>query len=437
MLPPNAVPTEEDHSMKPQTFLAFAAAVLLVAPAPARAQWTRVPEIPANGVVSLFARGDTALAGTIDALYISTDAGATWRQSKRGAGSAFAIVQTARVRNHRLYVGTGGQGVFTSDDMGLSWQPFNEGLVGGFLDSQLDVADFDFRGDSLVAGTFGAGAWVRSLAPGMNTWHPFGGLFEENQAANVADIAVGGSRVLAAAGGNGSVFRRDPGDAEWTISWLNNVGLAPGVQVTETAFNGHGWVAGTAVGVFRSAAGQEPWARSDPGFGVIHHTAFAVRGRTIFAAFDIDPGAVAIDSSADDGATWQLMDVLPQVFNFRMAMVGNVLYAARLDGLWRRTGGILDVPGDGARGLSFGIVGRQPVGSQVRFAFELPAPASASIALYDVRGRRVGGIAGQALSAGPHQLVLDTGALRPGVYQARLVAGSQVATKRVVRSAGE
>jgi hypothetical protein len=114
-------------------------------------------------------------------------------------------IQAVRIRNGRLYAGTFGQGVRVSDDLGTSWQDFNQGLVGGFEDSQLDVVDLQFRGDDLFAATAGAGVYSRKLS-GPGGWQPFGGVFELNQAANVTALAVGGGRLLASAGGNGMVF---------------------------------------------------------------------------------------------------------------------------------------------------------------------------------------------------------------------------------------
>jgi hypothetical protein len=56
--------------------------------------------------------------------------------------------------------------------------------------------------------TAGAGAWVRNLAiAGM--WSRFGNAFEPNQTSNMNRLAAGGSRLLAAAGFNGTVFHRD------------------------------------------------------------------------------------------------------------------------------------------------------------------------------------------------------------------------------------
>ena len=68
--------------------------------------------------------------------------------------------------------------------------------------------------------------YVRSFAAG--NWHHFGEVFEPNAASNTNGIAGGGTRLLVSAGANGMVFFRDPGDADWTRSWLDNTGLAPG-----------------------------------------------------------------------------------------------------------------------------------------------------------------------------------------------------------------
>ena len=73
-------------------------------------------------------------------------------------------------------------------------------------------------------------------------------------------------------------------------------------------------------------------------------------------------------------------------------------------------------------------------------AFEIPAPVGdgtdVDISLYDVIGRRVQVILHRYLQPGTYQLNWQTvaarGHLEPGVYFVRLVAGSNVRTKKVI-----
>src|SRR5258707_52995 len=230
---------------------AFAAA------SPAAAQFTRVTELPASAIFSVRATGDTIVAGSDTSVFVSTDAGTSWKLSTRLSPAAKTI-SAVRMLNRRLYAGTFGQGVFVSDDLGSTWHAFNEGLVGGFLDSQLDVSEFEVRGDSLYVGTEGAGVYVRRLSP-AGTWSPFGSAFEPNQAANVSSLALGGTRLMASAGSNGTVFVRDPADAEWAVSDLANTRLLAGVQAEAAAFTGSSWVVGTSIRGFHSVLGPAPW----------------------------------------------------------------------------------------------------------------------------------------------------------------------------------
>jgi hypothetical protein len=404
---------------------------LLAAAAPASAQWSKVPAIPVTTVYSLFANADTIVAGVDTATYVSTNAGASWQLSARVAASA-AAVPGAWFRNGRLYAGTFGQGVFVSDNLGTTWQAYNQGLVGGILNSQLDINDLQQRGDSLYAATAGAGVYVRGFAP-ADTWHHFGEEFEPNQASVVDDLALGGTRLVAAAGGNGSIFRRDPGEIEWTISWLNNVGLFPGVQVRESAWTGTGWVVGTNIGVFRSALGQEPWTFSDLGLGSLSNEAFATEGHRVFGGFSI-PNAAIMEFSDDDGANWQLLESLLHAFVFRLAVVGNTLYAGRGDGLWVRSiGNVSAPPGGGvASGLQFALAGANPVEDTTRLRFDLPEAGPASIEVFDVRGRRVGPAIRESFAAGPHEITWGARDLSPGVYSAQLSAGNRHAVVRIV-----
>ena len=421
------------HQMPADTLRRWIVAFgLFIVVSPASAQWTRVAELPAADVFTVRATGDTLVAGTRTVAYVSIDGGVSWRASAT-PGTGVPVIQSVLVRNGELYAGTVSQGVFVSHDLGQTWQGFNQGLVGGVLNSQLDVSDLVARGDDLYASTFGAGVYVRNLA-GAGSWSHFGEEFEPNQASNVLSLALGGTRLLAMAGGNGSVFFRDPGQPEWTVSWLNNVGLHPGFQASAAAWTGTGWVvfAESGRGVFASVLGQEPWTFVNLNIGIIDQAALATRGHRLFAAFDVPNNAV-VEQSGDDGATWQVLDVLPNVCVYKMAMHGTDLYAGRADGLWRRSTATVSVPGNGAPGFRFALAGPQPATGDVRLRFELPEAETAAIEVFDLAGRRAVEPIRESWAAGVHEVSLGERALGPDVYAARLTAGDHQEVVRVIR----
>jgi len=405
--------------------LALCAAVALGA-APARAQWSQIPGTPTTEFFSAWASGDTITAGADTAVYVSTDAGASWHVSTKPVAGVTSI-QATRILDHRLYAGTFGQGVFVSDDLGASWQGFNQGLTGGILDSQLDVTDLEVREGTLYAATAGAGVYARDLA-GSN-WQPFGAALEPNQAPNVNSIALGGTRLIASAGSNGMVFFHDPGDADWNVSNLDNIGVHAGIDAMMSIWTGSVWVVGTNLGLFTSAAGAEPWTRVDPGFGVLDWTAFASQGGHLYAAFDLPLGVVIEESG--DGATWQLDEGLANVFVKELAISGGSLYAARGDGLWERAiGSVAAVRGGPNEDPSFALAGPQPFRDSARLSFALREPGPAAIDFFDAQGRVAAPRIAGPWSAGSHAVTLDAQRLAPGVYLARLTAGR---VQKVVR----
>jgi len=412
--------------------IAAGALALGLGSAPASAQWSQVAEIPATPLFSLFVNGDTVAAGADTTVQLSLDGGATWRHSTQPVAGVRAIT-AVRVMNGRLYAGTFGQGVFTSDDLGLGWQGFNQGLVGGFGDSQLDIDDLVPRGDTLYAATAGAGVYLRRLTPPA-TWQPTGTPWDPQQAQVVNSIALGGKRLLALAGVNGMVFRNDPGELDWTESDLNNAGIAAGVQASTAIWTGTGWVVGTNIGVFRSVAGQEPWTGVGLGLGPLRWSAFAVQGGHLFGAFTNGTLAV-VGQSADGGATWTDPEVFPDVFVQAIGISHAQLYAARADGLWRREQPPLTVPPPAvATGVSLALAGPQPFADRATFRFVMPQPGEATLELFDVMGRRTGVRVGGAWPAGPSTVSLDARGLAPGVYAARFVAGAAHAELRIVHT---
>ena len=420
--------------MRPQgqmlAALLAAAAVFPSLPSTARADWAQVPEIPTTQLFSMFANGDTIAAAVDTAVYLSVDAGATWRKSARPVSGAGAI-EALLVHDGRLYAGIFKHGAFVSDDLGASWSDFNQGLVGGVLDSQLDIVDFVVRGDSLFAGTAGAGVYVREIH-GPSAWSHFGEVFEPNQASTLNSLALGGGRLLAMGGANGMVFFRDPGDPEWTVSNLDNVGIHAGLQATTAAWTGTGWVVGSNLGLFHSTAGQEPWTRVDLGLGPVNWSTFVTQGGHLIGAFDLSTLA-EIEQSDDNGATWHSPEVFGGAFIRGLGISAGQLYAARGDGLWRRALGTVSVATyDRANNLRFALAGPQPVRERARLAFELPESGRATLELFDVSGRAVAEPIQGTWPAGAHELWLDASRLGAGVYYARLTAAGQMRSLRLV-----
>jgi hypothetical protein len=344
-------------------------------------------------------------------------------------------VEAVRVHDGRIYAGTRGQGVFVSSDLGASWQDFNQGLVGGFANSQLVIMDLLVRRDSLYAATEGSGAWIRNLAtPG--TWSHYGDFIDRAQASNMEGIAGSLTRLLGCGGFNGDVFLRDPDDVDWTESLLFNDRLAAGLAPLSAVWTGHSWLVGTNIGVFHSATGQAPWTYFDFGLHPTLFASFALRGDIVFTHFASGEGT-GIEYSTDDGVTWQVLDAQPATFTYEIATIGDRLYAGRVDGLWRRSiAAITGAPGPDAgpsTSLHFAILGLRPSQDEVHFRFQLPRAGRVRIDLFDVSGRRVAAAVDQTLPAGRNDVNWNAGHLASGIYLTRLSTAARSETVKLVR----
>ena len=408
----------------------LALVLLLLAATDAHAQWTRVEEIPQANVYSVFTNGDTIAVGSDGDAFVSVNGGATWIPSAPIVPDTIAVEDVV-VRNGRMYAGTQGLGVFVSTDLGASWQGFNQGLVGGFLNSQLRIMDLCMRGDSLFAATGGSGAWMRNLQAG--SWSKYGAIFEPAQASNMESIAASPTRLFACAGFNGDAYWRDRADPDWTITYFINNTVAAGLASLAAHWTGNSWLVGTNIGVYRSPSGQSPWIYTDFGLQPTYFASFAQKGGVVFTHF-ASPQGTGIEFSTDDGVHWQVLDALPAIFTYAVGISGATMYGGRVDGLWRRPIGTVGVPAaSGGAGLHFAIAGSNPVRNEVRFRFDLAEPARVRLQVVDVAGRLRGGIE-ESRAAGTGELRLPTLGLAPGVYLARLTVNGRTEVVRFVRS---
>jgi hypothetical protein len=361
--------------------------------------------------------GDTIVAGVDTALFVSTNAGVTWRRSSKPT-PAVTLIGAVEIRNHRLFAGTFGQGSSSATTSGTTWQAFNQGLVGGAVRRAVRHLRLRSAGDSIMVATAGSGVFVRRLSV-VDTWHLFGDAFEPNQAANVSDLALGGPtnvRLFACAGINGQAFDRDPGAADWTVSTFRNGPLVPGLDAESALWTGTRWVVGTIGGVFRSPTGQDSWTPAITAFPIMKQSTLARAGQSVFIGFDFN-NSFALSVSLDDGNTWIPVETVPNTFVYQLATQGGELYAARSDGLWFRSAGTVSVGGEGGAELQFALAGAQPVHDSARFHFALPRAGAVAIELFDVEGRRAAGRIEGVFPAGRTTSV-DTPP--PPMYLARL-----------------
>ena len=384
-------------------FVIALASIPLLA-APAAAQWSRVEAVPVVNIYSVSTNGDTIAAASDSTTFVSTDAGASWTTSTKVAAGV-TMVMAVSMHKGRLYAGTFGQGVFESNDLGATWHALNDGLVGGFADSQLRIMDLLPRGDTLYAATAGAGPWIRNLRTGG--WSHYGNVLEPAQAGNMESLAASDTRLFACAGFNGDVYFRDLGDADWSFDFLRNGQVAAGLASLAAIHTGHSWLVGTNIGVFHSALGQTPWTYIDFGLYPTLFASFALDRDVVFTHFASGEGT-GIEYSTDDGTTWQVLDRLPATFTYKIAALGDTLYAGRVDGLWLRSVATVAVPPVvPPASVRFSIAGPHPIRGNARFGVELPEAGNVRIELSDLAGRRMPGTIDETLPAGSERGSLE------------------------------
>jgi len=109
-------------------------------------QWTRVQQLPATFIATLYHKGDSLYAGGKNIIYISRDRGLTWGSTS--AIPQFTLVTSIIVYRNELYAAAPNRGALKSPDGGATWQEISSG------NDTLDISDFcEFKGD-LYASTF-------------------------------------------------------------------------------------------------------------------------------------------------------------------------------------------------------------------------------------------------------------------------------------------
>lgn len=297
------------------------------------ATWRSISANPLEGrfVVSLAVdplAPQTLYAGCRNGLFVSSDGGATWRESGLESQGVFSLL-IHPTRRGTVYAGTT-RGVFRTADGGAHWLPVSPAL-GDLLIYSLAFSPATPR--TLFAGT--------SLGPqGVRT----GGVFKSIDASSSWGFSSAGIRALSA-----NIFAIDPRNP--SNLWL-----------------------GTDVGLFKSADRGATWTRlqfagSCPPFGPHSIDLDPEDPETAYVTTNGN-SRYAVCATRDGGATWnRLLDSPDRILRVRVDPLAPATVYAAGKGMWKS----LD------RGATWTAVGGAPASYDL---FELLVASTAPAAVY-------------------------------------------------------
>ncbi len=445
------------------------------------ATWTQT-SLADQGVEGIVARGTTVFAGGYTGLFVSSDAGASWRSEPLPN----QVVSTlAADEGGALYAATFPRRLHRSSDGGASWQPvdvpaYDADLADGgpssfrfwtptftdasvFSDGTLYVVD-----DNLLRSSDGGQTWeTRVLGFILN------------------DLIEGEGGALLASGSEGPRRSLDRGD-----SW-QRIGQ-PGIDARQIVRAPGGTLyaasSGSSIGsrVYVLAPGAAEWTTVDVGGYYLGDIMVSASGRLFATAEPIEPSVVvetvqvdapvlgsrwmsaeqlppassesALLHFSDDLASWEPVAGVDEAARLAIAPSGT-LYAGAFvssdDGVtWRKSEGLkgeahafaFGPDGSAYAGTQGGGVFRSgntavtqspsasvsgfrlhaprphPVaqGAAVRIGFDLPNPGHVRAVAYDLLGREYAPLADGTYASGAHELIWQTGSAPSGAYLVRL-----------------
>lgn len=370
--------------------------------------WSHVA-LPAP-VRAVAARGRWAIAALADGrLARSSDAGSSWLvgpSEVSGAPSAALFPLPDAV-----LVGTA-TGVVRASERD-EWEPeapVPEGIA---------VTALAGRGAATIAGTRRAGVY-RSADGGIE-WEASGsGLPLDGERLRILS-ATAGREGLVVAHALG-VSRSLDGGRSWASA---GVGLPLQMPDASLAADGQTLYAGVAGRLFRASACDSVLSWDEVYDGAAAGPPVTLLGASrgvLFSSASVPPTLLA---SGDGGATWAPIGApLPSVPVGVCKAGAGLLVVDAAGALWQRPAPRLVTTVHLAGGLPL-VVEASPGSTDVVVTFELAAPAAVRLVVQDALEHDVACLTEAALDLGTHHARLPVGALAPGMYRLRLLAGTQ------------
>jgi len=404
---------------------------------PSSAQWTRVEGLPAGESYAVLVANDTIYASIDNMVFYSNDQWSSVQNFTPLNDSVDPITAMVK-RPSSFIVGTLSQGVFETFDRHL-WIPRYEGLSGLGASS---ISALVLRDSLIYAGTYGAGVF-RAPASFATAWSQFNAGIPSNLGWNINSLTNLNDTLWAGGGANATVYRNVPQESIWqelpfaTFSPLGTSFLAAATYRTSMHAIG-------SQGLHRTTDGGTTWTEFDPGAGYIATGGFVHTPYGLYAFLGKATSTYLLRLSEDD-SSWVQVALEPGQ-TFAMALSGNTLFAARLDGLWKYELEPTAVGGDALEMSPETMLLQQnypnPFNPTTRIAYQVLSPPSQGggnlgaervrLVVYDLLGREVAVLVDEAQLPGTYQVAFDGTNLSAGTYMYRLTADSRAESQRML-----
>lgn len=288
-----------------------------------RKTWSPVTGTPRTPCYSLFSADGLALAGTDTGILRSADGGDTWAAIAVGEYPyVFALAGLGRF----LYAGSeNSQGIFRSEDKGLSWTQVKTGLL---LDDGMSVYAMVGHPETGQAGKVlaatSAGLYV-SADSGTHWAQVTQGVPNQSQFTSLSRSGSQGSLLYAGTRGTG-VFQSVDGGAAWTPIGIRSRAIVNALLPVD----GDIWAGTLRDGVLRRKAAGSAWEEMNAGLTGIAPTDLACDQSLMAAAWQDK-----IYVSRDGGAAWSTVhqwESEPEAVS--VALWQGRLYVGTDEGLW-------------------------------------------------------------------------------------------------------
>lgn len=383
------------------------------------ATWTGVNTgVGDSRIYALAASGSHLYASVSWGLFHSSNSGDSWSRRAKDIDAGKYLFEDLSMVGSQLFLAASPFGLFRSPDHGATLIPVHKGL------DELKVHSLETLGGHLFAG-MSTGVF-RSSNLG-ETWK---NLTQAYFKTPLQWLDQGGGSLFAGAT-EGTFRSRDSGLSWERVKWVNEKATP-----TEMSSMGPYLFAGTKVGVFRSSDEGVNWTRvlsSEEGDGAF--VSFTIAQFKIFAGTRI--GRIFV--SSDSGATWQAADDGLHkylLYPATLTVSGNNLFAGT-EGLWKRPVeeiGAHALRPDRQKPAGYGLAmdGGRILRPGRKVEFSLVSRVPVSLALFDMRGRRVATLVEGTLDPGRHGIPIPSAGVPDGLYQLRLRTEGRVDARTVL-----